>query len=163
LFVTPGYELRFRNDSWFVIDRRSNLAALGNFIDRRSEEGGDSSRPVAKPKYERAERARRLSVSDSRVVQTHCRSVAQAETSAVNCEASVFDPGGNFVGSLEILSIDPKQPVPVDGMTRAILQTAARAIEERLFRDQYRHEWIVMVSPDEAPGSAMLFAAYQLD
>jgi AraC-like DNA-binding protein len=153
-----GYELRFRNDSWFVIDRRSNLAALGNFIDRRSEEGGDSSRPVAKPKYERAERARRLGVSDSRVVQTHCRSVAQAETSAVNCEASVFDPAGNFVGSLEILSIDPKQPVPVDGMTRAILQTAARAIEARLFRDQYRHEWIVMVSPDEAPGSAMLFA-----
>jgi AraC-like DNA-binding protein len=152
-----GYELRFCNDSWFVTDRRSNVAALGNFIDRRSEGGSDSSRPVAKPEYEGAERARRLSVSDSRVVQTDCRSLAQAET-AVNCEASVFDPAGNFVGSLEILSIDPKQPVPVDGMTCAILQTAARAIEERLFRDQYRHEWIIVASPDEAPGSAMLFA-----
>jgi AraC-like DNA-binding protein len=155
-----GYELRFRNDSWFVIDRRGTLAAQGNFIDRRSEEGNDPSRPVAKPKYEKTERPRRQDAhaADSRAVETHCRSLGRARTSAVNCEASVFDPAGHFVGSLEILSIDSRQPVPVDGITRAMLQTAARAIEERLFREQYRHEWIIMVSPDEVSGSAMLFA-----
>jgi len=43
-------------------------------------------------------------------------------------------------------------------MTGAVLQAAAQAIEERLFRNQYRHEWIIMVSPDEAAGAAMLFA-----
>jgi AraC-like DNA-binding protein len=153
-----GYEFRFGNDSWFVIDRRSSLAAQGNFRECRSEEGGDFSRPVGKPRYEKTKTLRAPGAHASRAVQTHYPSLGRAETSAVNCEASVFDPAGNLVGSLEILSIDPKQPVPVDGMTRAILQTAARAIEERLFRDQYRHEWIVMVSPDDIFGSAMLFA-----
>jgi AraC-like DNA-binding protein len=155
-----GYELQFRDDSWFVIDRCSNTAAQGNFIECRSEEGGGSSRSVGKPKYKKTATPRPLGAhaADSRAVQTHCRSLGRAEMSAANCEASVFDAAGNLVGSLEILSTDPKQPVPVDGMTRAILQTAARAIEERLFRDQYRHEWIVMVSPDDVSGSAMLVA-----
>jgi len=154
-----GYELRFRNDSWFVIDRCTDPAAQGNFIECRSERDG-SSRPVGKPKYEKTATRRPLGAyaADSRAIQTHCCSLGHAEMSAGNCEVSVFDPAGNLVGSLEILSTDPKQPVPVDGMTRAILQTAARAVEERLFRDQFRHEWIVMVSPDDIAGSAMLFA-----
>jgi len=155
-----GCELRFRTDSWFVIDRRSNPAAQGNFIEYRSQESGDSSQPVGRPKYEKTGTPRPLGApaSGSRAVQTRCRPPGRAETSSINCEASVFDPAGNLIGSLEILSIESQQAVPVDGMTRAILQTAARAIEERLFRDQYRHEWIVMVGADDVAGSAMLFA-----
>jgi AraC-like DNA-binding protein len=155
-----GYELQFRNDSWSVIGRRSNLTARSSSIDRKSVEGSDPSRPVENPKYEKTERPHPpdAHASDSCAVQTHWGSLGRAGTSAVNCEASVFDAADQFVGSLEILSIDPERPVPVDGMTRALLQTAARAIEERLFRDQYRHEWIVMVSPDEVAGSAVLFA-----
>ena len=145
-----GYELRLHGDKEFVIDRCS---------DSRSE-NSDSPRPIEKQKYERTERLQPLGAHalDRRAVQTHCGSRDRAGTSAANCEVSVFDPAGNSIGFLELLAIDPKQPVPLDGMTRALLQAAARAIEERLFRDQYRREWIVMANPEDVPGSGMLFA-----
>ena len=41
---------------------------------------------------------------------------------------------------------------------RALVQTAARAIEERAFRERHRREWIVAVNPRDASRSTMLFA-----
>jgi AraC-like DNA-binding protein len=154
-----GYELRLRNDKEFVIDHRSNLAAR-HLMERRSKKSDDFPPPVEEQKYEMTERTRSLDarVPDHHAVQARSGSRCRAGTSAANCEISVFDPAGNLIGTLEILSIDPQQPVPVDGMTRALLLAAARSIEECLFRDQYRREWIVMASPDEIPGSAMLLA-----
>jgi AraC-like DNA-binding protein len=154
-----GYELRLRNDNKFVIDHHSNLAAR-HLIERRSKQNDDSARPVEQQKCEMTERGRSLDahVPDHHPVQAHSGSRCRVGTSAANCEVSVFDPAGNLIGTLEILSIDPERPVPLDGMTRALLLAAARSIEERLFRDQYRREWIVMASPDESPGSAVLFA-----
>jgi AraC-like DNA-binding protein len=155
-----GYALRLRNDAEFVIDPRSHLAARNHLLEWRSQTNDDLPRAVEKQKYGRTERPRPPGAHalDRRDVETQCGPRYRAGVSAANCEVSIFDPAGNIVGSLEILSIDPKQPVPVDRMSRALLRAAARAIEERLFRDQYRREWIVMASPDEVPGSAMLFA-----
>ena len=148
-----GYELRLRNDSGLVIDCGGNLATQGELIDRRSEERDEPSRPTARRQYESRPRG-----ANGRAIETHRRSPHRGGTSAVNCAASVFDPAGHFIASLEILAIDLKQPVPVDRLARAILEAAARAIEERLFRDHYRHQWIIMVGPDAASGAAMLFA-----
>ena len=146
-----GYVLHLRNDKEFVIDPGSNLAARGQLMERR---------PVEKRTYGRTERPRPSGAHglDCGAVETHCDSPPPTELSDADCEISVFDPAGNCVGSLEILSTESKQPVPVERMTCALLQAAARAIEERLFRDQYRREWIVMATPDKVPGSTMLFA-----
>jgi AraC-like DNA-binding protein len=155
-----GYELRLRGDKEFVIDRRSNPAGDCGLTKRQWERSDDSPRPPVKQKYQRTERPRPpgTHVLGRRAVQTRCGSRDRAATSAVTCEVSVFDPAGNFVGFLELLPTDTKQPVPVDRMTRALVQAAAQAIEERLFRDQYRREWIVMVRSEEIPGSGVLFA-----
>jgi AraC-like DNA-binding protein len=154
-----GYVLRFCSNDELAIDPCGELADRSHLLEWRSETSDHSPRPVEKQKYGRTERPRPPAQAlDRQGVETHGGSRYRAGVSAANCEVPVFDPAGNFVGSLEILSIDPKQPVPVDRMTRALLQAAARAIEERLFREQYRREWIVMASPDEVAGSAMLFA-----
>lgn len=108
-----GYELRLRNDNEFVIDHHSNLAAR-DLIERRSKQNDDSARPVEQQKCERTKRVRSLDahVLDDQPVQIHSGSSCRAGTSAANCEVSVFEPAGNLIGTLEILSIDPERPVP---------------------------------------------------
>jgi AraC-like DNA-binding protein len=155
-----GYELCLRNDKEAVIDRGSNHAGGSGLMEWQSERSDDSRRPVEKQKYHRTERPRPSNTDalDRRAVQTRCGSRYRAGRSAATCGVSVFDAAGAVVGSLELRPIDSEQPVPLDRVTRALLQAAARAIEERLFRDQYRREWIVMVRPEEIPGSGVLFA-----
>jgi AraC-like DNA-binding protein len=155
-----GYELRLRNDTRSMIDGGSNPTSGSGLIERQSERSDGSQRPLEKHRDQRTERSRppRAHAADRRALRTRCGSRPGAGTSAATCEVSVFDPAGNLVGSLELLPADLKQPVPVDRMTRALLRGVARAIEERLFRHQYRREWIVMVRPEEVPGSGVLLA-----
>ena len=155
-----GYELCLRDHREFVIDRGGKPTVGSRLVEWGSEKSDRWPRPLEKRKSETTERPRPSDphALDRRAVQSRCGSRGGAGTAVANCEVSVFDPAGNFIGSLELLPKDRRQPLPFDGMARALLEATARAIEERLFRDQYRREWIVMASPQEIPGSGMLFA-----
>jgi AraC-like DNA-binding protein len=73
--------------------------------------------------------------------------------------APIFGPDGNLVARLGVEWIAQSQPGRrPDATSRAVIQATVRAIEERLFRERYRQEWIVAVTPQEFRNSVMLFA-----
>lgn len=149
-----GYELRLRNDNGAALYGPGRLGVADNVLGSLSGSGCESSVSVAK----RADRpaagaSQRRAVEGNQGVNDHGRF-----KDTIYASAAILDPDGKVAGSLELLSLEPKQPAPADGMTRAIVHAAARAIEERLFRERYRREWVVMVIPDESPSSVTLFA-----
>jgi AraC-like DNA-binding protein len=72
--------------------------------------------------------------------------------------APIFDAECRLIGSLEIVPRRQEQYSRTDAVLGAVLQASARAIEERLFRERYRQEWIVAVAPQDVSCSAILFA-----
>jgi AraC-like DNA-binding protein len=63
-----------------------------------------------------------------------------------------------MVGVLDVSSIDPDLSEHAHALTGALTIATARAIEERLFRKQFRREWIIAVGPADESNSAMLIA-----
>jgi AraC-like DNA-binding protein len=59
---------------------------------------------------------------------------------------------------LDVSAIDPGRSEQAHALTGALTVNSARAIEERLFRQHFDHEWIVAVAPPEEGASGMLLA-----
>ena len=72
--------------------------------------------------------------------------------------APIFDAGGRLIAVLDVSAIDPERSERAHALTGALTVAAARAIEERFFREQFRREWIVAVAPAEDGTSGMLLA-----
>ena len=72
--------------------------------------------------------------------------------------AEVLDEDGSLIGTLNAFSIDRNETAGPPALMRALVQTAARAIEERAFRERHRREWIVAVNPRDVSRPTMLFA-----
>jgi transcriptional regulator of acetoin/glycerol metabolism len=72
--------------------------------------------------------------------------------------APLFDGDGKLVGVLDVSCFDPQLSEHAHALTGSLTIAAARAIEERLFREQFRREWIVAISPQEDSGAPVLIA-----
>ncbi|MGH7090256.1 MAG: helix-turn-helix domain-containing protein, partial [Stellaceae bacterium] len=59
---------------------------------------------------------------------------------------------------LDISSIDPAISEHAHALTGALTAAAARAIEERLFRAEFRRDWVLAVRIPDSLGSTMLIA-----
>jgi AraC-like DNA-binding protein len=59
---------------------------------------------------------------------------------------------------LDVSAIDPERSERAHALTGALTTNSARAIEERFFRERFRHEWVVAVSPPEGGAAGMLMA-----
>src|SRR5438046_7640083 len=72
--------------------------------------------------------------------------------------APIFDVDGRLIAVLDVSAIDPERSEHAHALTGALTVAAARAIEERFFREQFRREWVVAVTPPEEGATAMLLA-----
>src|ERR1700753_1847736 len=76
----------------------------------------------------------------------------------LSCLASpIFDPTGKLAAVLDISTMTA--PPPLDrshAMALAATTVAARAIEERVFRDCYSHTWNIAAVPADESGPALL-------
>jgi transcriptional regulator of acetoin/glycerol metabolism/AraC-like DNA-binding protein len=72
--------------------------------------------------------------------------------------APVFSIDGRLTAVLDVSAIDPDLSERAHALTSALTIRSARAIEERFFREQFRREWIVAVSPPEGGARGMLLA-----
>ena len=72
--------------------------------------------------------------------------------------APIFDADVNLAGALGISSVHQDLSEWPHALARAVIQTSARAIEERLFRERYRRTWIIAVAPQDIERFAMLIA-----
>ncbi len=82
----------------------------------------------------------------------------------LSCSAApVFDVDGTLMAVLDVSAIDPQLSERAHALTGALTATAARAIAGRLFRERFRREWIVAVSPieDHEPGMLLAVDGYQ--
>jgi transcriptional regulator of acetoin/glycerol metabolism/AraC-like DNA-binding protein len=72
--------------------------------------------------------------------------------------APVFDVDGSLLAVLDVSAIDPALSERAHALTGALTITAARAIEERNFRERFRREWIVAIAVPEDEAPTMLLA-----
>jgi AraC-like DNA-binding protein len=72
--------------------------------------------------------------------------------------APIFGTDGKLIAALGVWSRDQNRREQPNDVIRAVVSTTARAIEERLFRERYRREWIIAVKPEDIARSAVLFA-----
>ena len=72
--------------------------------------------------------------------------------------APVFGADGRLIAVLDVSAIDPELSESSHALTGALTVKSARAIEERLFREQFRREWVVAVAAPEGSATGMLLA-----
>jgi AraC-like DNA-binding protein len=72
--------------------------------------------------------------------------------------APVFGVDGKLLGVLDVSAIDPDRSERAHALTGALTVAAARAIEERFFRECFRKEWIIAIAPPEEGDPAMQLA-----
>jgi transcriptional regulator of acetoin/glycerol metabolism len=98
-------------------------------------------------------------ITDRRPVLVHCAEHFRSRHTRLSCAgAPIFDPRGGLLGVLDVSKVHQQsddQPFPL------LLQTvvvAARAIEERIFREHFQHCWILAAAPSDDFGSSLLLA-----
>jgi AraC-like DNA-binding protein len=72
--------------------------------------------------------------------------------------APVFGVDGKLLAVLDVSAIDPDRSERAHALTGTLTVAAARAIEERYFRECFRHEWIIAIAPPEEGDPAMQLA-----
>ncbi len=98
-------------------------------------------------------------IAEERPITVHRRQHFRSRHIDLSCSAApVFDVDGKLMAVLDVSAIDPQLSERAHALTGALAATAARAIAGRLFRERFRREWIVAVSPIEDHEPGMLLA-----
>jgi AraC-like DNA-binding protein len=87
-------------------------------------------------------------IADERPVLVHGDQHFRSRHTQLSCAgAPIFDPVGRLVAVLDISRVNGQQdPGPLPLVLDTVI-VAARAIEERLFREHFRHTWTVAALP----------------
>ena len=72
--------------------------------------------------------------------------------------APIYDPSGEQLASFEVTTEDDHASEASRRVLRMLIDSAARAIGERLFRIQYRRQWILAARRDDRPETYLLLA-----
>jgi transcriptional regulator of acetoin/glycerol metabolism len=98
-------------------------------------------------------------IAEERPVTVHRSQHFRSRHINLSCSgAPVFGVDGRFIAVLDVSAIDPELSERAHALTGVLTVRSARAIEERLFREQFRREWIVAVAPPEGGAPGMLLA-----
>jgi transcriptional regulator of acetoin/glycerol metabolism len=96
-------------------------------------------------------------IAECRPITVHQTQHYRARHIGLSCSgAPIFDSDARLVAVLDVSSIDPDLSAQAHALTLSLVTMSARLIEERLFRERFRKEWIVAVAPhDEQPASLL--------
>jgi AraC-like DNA-binding protein len=72
--------------------------------------------------------------------------------------APIYDSHGRLLASLGLMAVEMDRSGTLTKLLRALIESAAHAITERLFRMSYRRCWIIAAQPQNARGVSMLLA-----
>jgi len=98
-------------------------------------------------------------IAEERPVTVHRSQHFRSRHMDLSCSAApVFGVDGKLMAVLDVSAIDPQLSERAHALTGALTATAARAIASRLFRERFRRDWIVAVSPLEDGEPGMLLA-----
>jgi AraC-like DNA-binding protein len=97
-------------------------------------------------------------IAEQRPISVHRDQHFRSRHSRLSCAAApILDASGQLVAVLDSSSIAPEMADQSHALALAATITAARAVEERLFRERYRNSWIIAAAQSD-DGPAMLLA-----
>jgi transcriptional regulator of acetoin/glycerol metabolism/AraC-like DNA-binding protein len=98
-------------------------------------------------------------IAEERPITVHRAQHFRSRHIDLSCSAApLFNIDGSLMAVLDVSAVDPERSDRAHGLTGALTLAAARAIEERFFRERFRREWILAMAPPQSDGTGMLFA-----
>jgi AraC-like DNA-binding protein len=98
-------------------------------------------------------------IAEERPLLVHCSQHYRSRHSKLTCAgAPIFDALGKLAGVLDVSAVATESPDRPQQLALAATIVSARAVEERLFREHFRHEWIVAALASDDTASALLLA-----
>jgi AraC-like DNA-binding protein len=98
-------------------------------------------------------------ITEERPLLVHCSQHYRSRHSKLTCAgAPIFDAMGKLAGVLDVSAVATDSPDRPQQLALAATIASARAVEERLFREHFRHEWIVAALPSGDTAPALLLA-----
>jgi AraC-like DNA-binding protein len=99
-------------------------------------------------------------ITEQRPVLVHCGQHYRSRHGGLTCAgAPIFDALGNLAGVLDVSAVASHGPDRPEQLALSATIAAARAVEERMFREHFRHAWIVASAPSDETMPALLLAA----
>ncbi len=98
-------------------------------------------------------------IVEQRPLSVHRRQHFRQRYAELSCSgAPIFDAAGSLQAVLNVASCDPAVSERSHALALAVVVDAAHAIEERIFRDSHRRDWVLALRAD-AEGPGVLLAA----
>ena len=98
-------------------------------------------------------------ITEQRPLLVHCSQHFRSRHSKLTCAgAPIFDALGKLAGVLDVSAVATEGPDRPQQLALAATIASARAVEERLFREHFRHAWIVAALPSDDTAPALLLA-----
>lgn len=98
-------------------------------------------------------------ITEERPLLVHRGQHYRSRHSRLTCAgAPIFDAIGKLAGVLDVSAVANEGPDRPQQLALAATIASARAVEERLFREHFRHEWIVAALPPDDTSSPLLLA-----
>jgi AraC-like DNA-binding protein len=153
-YAEGGLELRGESLSRLLVDEEESLNRLHNivsqiglrilFFDEKERFAGRYG-SATKGDHQAAYAER----TDKRVSAKRVKSCLAAP---------IFDAESGLLGFLDALPTHGELTGEACTLTRTVMRTTARAIEERSFRKRYRREWVIALAPPNGADYGMLLA-----
>jgi AraC-like DNA-binding protein len=98
-------------------------------------------------------------ISEQRPVLVHCGQHYRSRHAKLSCAgAPIFDAAGKLAGVLDVSAVISDGSDRTQQLALAATIASARAVEERLFREFFRHAWIIAALPSDNSGCELLLA-----
>jgi transcriptional regulator of acetoin/glycerol metabolism len=148
-----GYVVLFCNEKGVAIDHRGNPTQIDGFKYWGIWLGGTWSEEVE------GTNGIGTCIAEQRPVTVHRDQHFRLRHINLSCSAApIFDGAGKLTAVLDVSSMDPTLSERSHALAGALTQASARAIEERLFREQFRRDWVVAIAVPDGPAATMLVA-----
>jgi AraC-like DNA-binding protein len=148
-----SYVALMSNEHSVVIDHRVEEAASSRFAEWGNSIGGVWSEETE------GTNGTGTCVVERRPITIHQSQHFRSQHIGSSCSAApIFGVHDELVGVLDISSTDPMVSEHAHNLAGTLVTEAARSIEERYFREQFRRHWIVAVAFPQAPARTALLA-----
>ena len=98
-------------------------------------------------------------IAEERPVTVHRSQHFRSRHMNLSCSgAPIFGADGRLLAVLDVSAIDPGRSERAHALTGALTVTSARAIEERFFREHFRHHWVIAIASQRKDASGLLLA-----
>ena len=98
-------------------------------------------------------------IVEQRPITVHRTQHLRARHISLSCSAApIFDGEGKLKAVLDVSSINPELSEAAHALTGGLIASSARAVQERLFRETFRREWIIAAKATEGATEHFLLA-----